>query len=104
MDAFIQNIKPNFIDCGYELTKDWPRCWFKLTSYQTAVYKRLEAQKEIQKLIFQCEFAANEKYRLNAGIMGATHIGFDRSTSTLVIDGSFAVTELFINYFLSITR
>lgn len=97
MEEFMKAHKCDFIDCGYTVYPDrWPQCWFKLYPQQIANLERLD----LKTLKLQWELQANEENFPNAGIIDTTHIYFDRSTSILVIDGSFAVTEKFINYLL----
>lgn len=98
IEEFMKAHKHDFVDCGYTVYNDrWPQCWFKLYPQQIEKYKRLDKKT----ILFKCEHQANIENFPNAGIIDTTRIQLNPSTSVLSIEGSFAVTEKFINYFLN---
>lgn len=100
MEEYMKAHKHDFINCGYTVYGDrWPQCRFTLDKKQVDLYQKLD----VPELIAKCELKANDENRPNAGIIGTTRVHLNPMTSELVINGSFAVTEIFINHFLSIS-
>lgn len=100
MREFMEGLKDDFKDCGYTIYIDkWPKCVFKLSDRQARVFLGIGDNK-LKEMILKLEFIADEENRPNAGIIGTTKIEFYNTDYELVINGSFAVTELFIQEFL----
>ena len=99
MEQFMRSLKGQIDDCGYTVYIDrWPQCRFTLNERQIELLKAID----VKRIVMQCEYAANQEYWPNAGIIGTTDVQFFPATAQLVINGSFAVTKKFITYFLSL--
>lgn len=99
MEQFMRSLKGKVDHCEYTVYCDrWPQCRFTLNNQQVALFTTID----VKTIIMNCENDANRENQPNAGIIGTTDIQFVPSTSELVINGSFAVTQKFITYFLNL--